>query len=378
VELISDIRQAVYSLNSSACSDFYIDTFNITSITQRWVSFYGHGSGTKRACGDYPWGGSWSTDLASYSGDITGQAGFATQVPPNSSGQFLGIMTALPPAVSINVDLDSIVGVGVNTVVGQLLTGISQLSIAPLALNPSVLPVWATLNYINQAVGKENGTQILAADYLAGTDGAVISKRYEKFIQTIMNMTWSVQPNWVIDDTISGLKGDVTNLELVVAFRARTSDPKTYLALESAQAEIDLLKSFSEKPKRIVIKRADSLWKLAETYYSKPFFYQAVGYFNAISPKHRNKLRVGSSIVIPPLYELLSMDNVHLLLPGETITSLCHRVTSGSTSMCINDFQRANKGVRLSKLSALQPILLPQSWPPYPPSPSDGKSARAR
>jgi len=352
---------AMETFKDSGCSFYSLHSFGISNVQSKAVYFHAEGDGKKRVC-DNILG---THDVADVDVKIDGSLGFHTDAG-DSGPTFHGLLVPDTPQVHANFSTKGIFGINTNSVVGGLLKVLLQDNIGQVAFGAASgggLPMWTVLREINKNMAQNIDSAQLGATYLDMSGGRVSTRRYVAFLETVQDVVGSSQQSWTLDDATTRYVGTAADFQLVVAFNANVIEgPEGAIldeAYRAAEAQIDKIRSFGEKPKTIIVRKGDTLWKLAQQHYRSPYLASALGFANGIKGRRLNLLRTNQVITVPPLYRLDMLPSGRVIAPGQTVHSLCKRIVPQSVRACFAMVREANPGINLDRLKALQAI----SWP---------------
>ncbi|TWB45564.1 LysM domain-containing protein [Rhizobium sp. ERR 922] len=348
------LRDEINRFKQDGCS-----YFSASGASLAWhgklITFSAALDGKQRACGDWPWGGGWTTDIGDISGNVSGTFSFRTERTAEP-GRYNGRLLANDPTVQWNVDLQSIFGIDTGTLVGKLLVGVARLINSPImiAVNPTAAPFWASLNQFDDRY-RFSGNSIIAANYLLQDDGKVSSKKYTDFMQVVRKFAWSIQPSFFLNDDLTNFDDDgSSSLDVVFSAQLKPSwSPDTIWA--DANTEIKLINSFSEQRQMHTVAKGETLWKIATAAYGNGFYY------NLLDVDQKNKIEPGQTISLPPLNQMAPVPDKYIVSPGDTATQLCSAWLPGQALKCIEEFKQANPGIELNRLYVLQRLNYPPS-----------------
>jgi hypothetical protein len=359
-DVVSRIVNTIGSLRSDGCS--YFSTRNARAgLSEKEISFYADLKGKVRSCGDWPWGGSWATDIGDISGSASGSVSFRTE-PTVNTGRINGKITSNDPVVSIDVDLESIFGINANSVVGSLLKALMTLGQSPIVFDPSLADkaAWLALNGYNDAY-RVHSTTPLDANFVDSVQGKISIPEYLDFLQQIKSFSWSYQPFFMINDSLTKYNGDVKSPSIDVVFTAPIKNgvsPETVWA--DVITEIKLLESFKKGPTTISAKRGDSWWLLALNEYGTGFYFPMLAFANGASVN--DKIQIGQNITVPPLDKLWPVAGAHFARPGDTVYGLCEKWLPIDVQKCEREVAKLNPDiVKLDRIFALQGFRMPDS-----------------
>jgi hypothetical protein len=273
-----------------------------------------------------------------------------------------GAFLANSPEISVNAKAKSVFGINSESVLGQFITTIGHLAIAPIALlfNPTDTSIWESLNVFDGGLWRAPTAAFNGVLYAIANNGFIESTKYKKFLSNITLYTWSEDPNFVISDARSALIGTQQSPVLKVAF-VTTTKPKYKMSYiqEDIKREIDVLKSFSQDAKQVLVRPGQNFWNLSNQIYGTPYYYHMLASANGIDRGQSYRLRAGKTIVAPPLYQLPLDPKVHFMKPGETIYGLCVERFNVPVGKCMSAIAQANPNLSMSHLYALESIQLP-------------------
>ncbi|MER9865461.1 LysM peptidoglycan-binding domain-containing protein [Mesorhizobium sp. M0185] len=363
---IEAVRSAIVNaLSQGGCSYMNAD-FNVQSTSKTSIVYAGNLSGKVRACGDLPFGGQWKTDLAGISGSYSGALSFRfVDVMPE--GRYTGRMVSNKPTLTSNVDVDSIFGINVNSVAGNILTSALELGqifkmtmIDPIG--PDRVSMAVFLNQFDQQLYRVRGGDYVDGTYLNVQDGAVTSRRYQKFLDTITKFFWSVQPTFLVDRYRSGFDDVPASPTFTTAYVARLRPQWDFEQIRAdIETEIELIRSFGKEEEVYVVARGDTYWGIAKRFYGNGFYFHLLSVANGITFREASQLRVGQQLNIPPLYTLSPLTTHRFLAPTDTLYGLCKSLQPKSVDACLKDIVRYNPSVRRNSPYALEGIRLPPS-----------------
>jgi hypothetical protein len=133
---------------------------------------------------------------------------------------------------------------------------------------------------------------------------------------------------------------------------------------DDARREIALITSFAQSDEAVTIRRGDTLWLLANARYGSGFYHNLVAGYNGMPARARDRLQVGQTIMLPPLYKFEIARDVHFMRPGESASKLCKGWMPDDLQTCLRRLQQRNPGVGLRSLKVLEPLMLPDLTTP--------------
>ena len=247
-----------------------------------------------------------------------------------------------------------------NSVIGQILNSVERIAVGA-ALMGTNFWVLAPINDFDAFQYRVQGNSHIDSDYVLQDDGRIDAARYRDFISQIHQVTWALQPNFLLDGTRSGFFGTIDAPKFKIAYRARLKPQFPYESIrQDIITEIEIIKSFSDDPTTLVVLPNSSLWKISTERYRNGFYYNMLAEANGIPNSKLNRLKVGQSIVLPPTHKLAPVNSVHFLVPGETFYSICKQNRRMPLSNCLKLASELNVKTNISRISALQRVRIPQ------------------
>lgn len=186
-------------------------------------------------------------------------------------------------------------------------------------------------------------------------------QEYTKFLSEINSWIWSNRLKFTIDEERTHFVGAPEDLRVNVVFAAPVRSYLAQTVWEDVRTEISLLESFNKDVEPYEVSSGDSFWSIAEERYGNSFYHLPLSAANGLEGLAGDTLRVGESISLPPLFELVTLPEFHILSPGDTISGLCRVWMPDAVGLCLEQVSAANPGIPLSSIFALQPIRLPES-----------------
>lgn len=360
-QLFEALRQKINGLQKGGCSHFSALDASVASIDKNRITFLARIEGKKKACGDWPWGGSWTMDLGDISGRLSGTLTFRSEVLPGHY-RYNGQVVADEPQVNISVELDSIFGVNANSVAGQLIQVIGALTLADMVINvtPSPIGFWIVTSKFNDELYRQRANAHIDGDFLARGDGSVSSSKYTEFLSDVRSLTWALQPTFLINSDKTGLYFMDGKWIFNVAFTAQL---KRWESIDSIKADIEneirLLESFGKSTAKWTVQRGDTLWSIAKKSYGNGFYFHMLAAANNRDKRRANSIRIGEELTIPPKYALGPVMRTHFVSPGETIYGLCSKWMPGRLRECRSQIRLKNPSIRNGRLFASERLIRP-------------------
>lgn len=360
--VLDEARGAMKALNHDGCSFVHVGDVTF-DIAPKLISFHAPMSGKERTCVNLLLG-DLVTDIGDIGGSASGSIGF--EVAESSDvDKFHGKINPTNLSLSGSAKAESVFGINTSSVVGQLITTVASIASSPLfkdaVLVEHGVPAWAVMSRVNDVFGRQHGSVVVASQYMLDHGGAVSQKEYSSFLAKVSNLSWSTQPYWVMDADRTVFASHDGHLTLQVTFHADvTDDGSVEMAVESAQEEVDLLKSFSSPGEEYKISKGDNWWRIAESHYRSGYLWPALLAAQADEAKAR-VLHPGQTISVPPLYTLAHIPGHHVVRPGETLRGLCMNWRPDSITSCVEALAQANPGSK-RQLYALQVLQVPTAF----------------
>jgi hypothetical protein len=357
-QIIRAVINAINSVSADDCSYFNAENASVASIDNKRIVVVAGISGTARACV-----GGWNTDVGDISGTVVGSVTFKTD-PTQGNGRYKGQVIADTPNVHIDLNVD-IFGISSNSVAGQIVTAITSVGSFGLFLSvpgvPSVSTAWGVMNVFDSNLYRVSGNSLTDGAYLKHDNGSVDSASYRDFLQEIHSLTWSIQPSFEINDSKTGFSlSPAGKWIFTVAFTATLKSWEFIdTVAEDANAEVELIKSFSAPKINYKAVKGDTLWAIAKRFYGNEFYFHMLAAANNKDVRKANYLRIGEILSIPPLHALAPVPGLHFVVPGETISELCNKLMPGNLSRCKKAIYKKNPSIRSGRLYALERIVIP-------------------
>ncbi len=368
----AQLRQWVSGMRKGGCS-FVNPSAPSFTVLPKQVNYSALLSGKKRACGSIL-GEDWATDIATVSGSVSGSLPFRV-VPSDAVPDYKGKVELDQPSISIDVEANEILGINVNSVVGDLLKGIVQVAGSPFgaAIAPGVgVPAWAISSEMDKAMRDVRGRASEAAFYLDRVRGEVDTDKYNRTLATSQTVVWGFQPDWTMDDAETKFVGEASDLALEIVFRAAIPrNGQVELAAEGAVETLRRLRSYAASQKTVLAGRGQSWTSLSKEHYRTEFLAEPLRMSQPQDLRNR-QVRRGQQVVVPPMWKVSIIPGHYVVRPGDTFEGVCKRREPGQVSDCVRRLRRLNPRVAPQKLPALSVIaLLPDTETPLqsPPSP---------
>jgi len=357
-QVLSGLLGGLGQISADGCSFFHAKNPVITDFKAREIDAAAGLEGKERAC----WG-SFATDKGDIGGSATATLTFRIEpAPVTYRGRYRGTFIANPIVTHVDPHATSIFGINTDSVAGQILTSIDKTASAPFALvkSPTDPSIWNSLNVFNGELWRAPSESGVDVDYVGASSGRVRITKYKEFLEKVLHVLWAYQGFFTISDERSVFSGTPQSPVLEIAYVA-TVAPRISMELveDDLQREIALIKSFSEDPRPVKVARGDTLWKLSKQLYGSPYYYHMLASANGLNRQTQIGLRPGQTLTAPPLYKLSLLPQVHFMRPGETVSELCEHELPWPAGACIAAFTRANPGLPLSHLYALEGIHVP-------------------
>ena len=356
VSTVTELQSWISGLKKDGCSFINPSTPEFMVGPKRITYSVGL-SGKKRACGTIA-GKEVSTDLGSISGSATGEISFRI-APSSAVFSFSGKIELASPTIDVDVSVDSILGINVSSVVGQLLTGIIDVAGSPfgLAMMPTLgVPAWAISSEIDNAMRDVRGRASEAAAYLDRLRGQVDPEQYNRTLANSQTVVWSFKPRWAMSDNDTQFVGNINNLSLEIVFTAPIPEfGQVDMTFEGADQTLRLLRSYRSATQTVAAQPGDSWTKLSKRYYGSAFLASAL---RASQPRANHSLRllIGQSVSIPPLWKVGIIPNSYVVRPNDTYEGFCRRHEPVSVYICVKRLLELNPGIVPRQLPALSVI----------------------
>jgi hypothetical protein len=361
--LFSGLMTFVSGLREDNCSNWHVTGVSITRMAAKEIDVAGAMQGTEMACTHIPFDGDAKTKVGDIEGNATGRLTFHVDTTSgDANGRYRGAFLANDPQVSAQGKAKSVFGINTDSVLGQVITAVGHLAIAPVAFvrNPTDSSMWESINIFNGNLWRAPSEAINDVVFAISNHGNIEFSRYKEFLGEVTRTTWSFKTAFVISDARSGLTGTPQAPILEVSFIATV---KPYEPMDTIVAdisrEIDLLKSFSQDEKVITVSRGQSFWTLSDQLYGTPYYYSMLAAANGVNRSQAYRVEAGKRIKAPPLYQLPLTPQVHFMKPTETIYGLCLERFDVPVGKCMSAIAKANPRLPLSHLYALEAIHLP-------------------
>lgn len=362
--IIDSVINIVSGIKDGGCSYYSTNNVRVSQVSQYLLRVDADISGKQRTCGDWPWPahGSWANDIGDISGHATATVTFHVEQTGNSLDRYRGQIVADQPIASVSGNVTSIFGINTNSVGGQILSTALAVPVGTFAFlkSPGVSTAVDMVNVFDSKAVRFSANPQIPITYSGVTDGVVTSKKYREFLQTITGLVWSSQPNFVLDQSGSGF---VSSAPYILNLQFGTLK-KEYEPIETVyadvEAEINLLRSFGKPDQTVSVVRGDSLSRIARKHYGNSFYSVFIAAANGMTKGDMDHLSTGQVLILPPVYKLPILDGYTFVAPGETLTSICHRLKASDTSACIRAILKTNPGVLRDRIYALDPIRVPQ------------------
>lgn len=359
--LFATLLGAVGGLRDDGCSNWHVTNVRVTAMAAKQIDVSGGIEGTEMSC--WWFFGEQKTKIGDIGGSATGRLSFRVDTSGDPSARYKGSFLANDPILSGEAKATTILGINTASVLGQLVTAIGHLALAPVAFVKDAFgtSMWESINFFNGSLWRSPSIAINDVVFAISNRGVIESAKYRKFVGEITEITWSIQPNFVISDARSGLTGSPQAPILEVSF-VTTVKPKFPMdtIVADISAEISLIKSFSQDPQTIVAQPGQNFWKLSNQIYGTPYYYSMLAAANGLSRAQSYRVRAGAKVKAPPIYQLPLMPPIHFMKPGETIYALCKERFSTPVGRCMSAIAQANPRLPLSDLKALEAIQLPK------------------
>lgn len=267
----------------------------------------------------------------------------------------------------MNVKADSILGINLNSVVGDLLEGVINVAGSPFgaAVMPSVgVPAWAVSSKIDEELRKVRGRASDAAIYLERLKGQFDPEVYNRTLQRSRTVVWGYQPSWVMSNDLTRFVGAADQLKLSVAFVAEIPNfGQVEGTIDGAGTELERMRSYSKPTQTVVAQRGSSWSSLARKYYRTAFLASALRAHQPVQPT-RSRLREGQTVVIPPIWQVTVIPKHYVVKPGDTFEGICRQRMAADRRGCVRTLRRLNPSLRPRKLPALSVIRIESDAPP--------------
>jgi len=334
--------------------------------------------GTIGISGEARWcEGGGSGHIANVNGNATVTVNFVNKVVVGLEGDRLrGNFKVSHANAKSRVKAERVIGIDINSVVGQILVGTGNFLELALDFDPTKRVNNLGVNILNHNLWRFDDFQFNASMAI-NSDATSSLDAYRKFIAAVRDLRWSRTRTFELSDTGSGLKRvkftgegigfeEVKDGRLVLVLRYDTfvasSHNSTNLknAMDDVAAELTLLRSFPDPEEEHVVRKGDSLINLA----TKRYQYQHLGYllasYNGIPASNAGKLNVGTVLKIPPLYALVSIPDVLVVTPGDSVYDICRkRYKMMPLKKCQRELIRMNPGLIPSKIRTIEAIKVP-------------------
>jgi hypothetical protein len=360
--LFAELVAFVGGLHDNNCSNWHVTAPHVTTMAAKEIDVAGGMEGTEMACTHVPFDGDFKTKVGDIGGSATARLTFHVDPSGDPKARYKGAFLADDPKVSAQGKATSIFGINTDSVLGQVITALGKLTIAPFAFvrNVTDTSVWESINIFNGNLWRAPSSAINDVVFAISEHGVIQFTRYREFLSDVTETTWSIQPNFAISDARSGFTGTPRRPVLEVSFVTTMKPDYPIETIEAdISAEINLLKSFSQDEKMIAVKKGQNFWTLSEKIYGTPYYDKMLAAANGRSRIQKYRVRAGKTIKAPPLYQLPFTPHLHFMRPGETIHGLCLHRFSVPVATCTSAIARANPGLPLSHLYALEAIQLP-------------------
>ncbi len=368
-QLLQEAHSALKSFDQNNCSFAHVGQASYV-VTEKKISFSAPISGKARACTKLPGGGEIKTNVGNIGGSAQGTIGFIVAQSADAD-KFRGTISPTDFHMSASAKAVSVFGIDLNSVVGQLIKGISQISslpiFVPISLSSGEMPVWQAMSRTSELFDAHGGSAAVTAQYLLDGGGAVSQRDYAQFLASMHGLSWSTQPYWEMDSEHTAFSYQNGHLTLTITFAATIKDDgRIEAAIQSSEEEVNLLKSFSEENRSVVAVRGDSWWRLASRYYGNGFLADilAAHQLNAAS----RLVRVGQTIVLPTIDKLGDVPDTYLVKPGDSLSNICENIEEGSPRHCVKRLIALNPRAK-RMIYAMQMLRLQKAATPPPQSP---------
>jgi nucleoid-associated protein YgaU len=366
---VDSMLRVVGSLKEGGCSFYRAKDPTVQSLTLRQIVVVAQIEGKQRSCGDWPWpmSGGWATDVGDVGGSATARIDFRLESDPTATERFNGRFVADDPKIDVDAKARAIFGINTNSVAGQMLGFVvaTGSDVFGFVKEPGTPTAEKMLNIFDDGALRFDSSVTMATSYLAGENGGVSSRKYNDFLDQMRRMRWSFQERFTMQDNVTGFvtESSTALLNLVYENNIRKHYPIATV-YDDARREIALITSFAQSDEAVTIRRGDTLWRLANARYGSGVYHNLVAGYNGMPARARDRLQVGQTIMLPPLYKFEIARDVHFMRPGESASKLCKGWMPDDLQTCLRRLQQRNPGVGLRSLKVLEPLMLPDLTTP--------------
>lgn len=357
--IIAELREWISRLKKDGCS-FVSTSEPRFTIHASGIEFHVDFSGKKRACGD-----GWAADLATIEGKGTGSMTFRI-ASSNAVPNFRGAIEVQRPDVNIDADATEIIGIDLDSVVGELLKLIIDVSTSPLGMviTPEIgVPAWSLMSELDRAMQETRGRASDASIYMDRFRGRVRPDQYNRALALSQTVVWEYQPTWTMDDGSTRFTGGPLDLSLEIVFNAPIPDDgQVEQTIEGADTTLRRLRSYSDPGSVISAQPGDSWSRLAGRYYGTQFLASALR-SSQPSGEAAARILIGQAIVLPPFWRVTLIPGHFVVRPADTMEALCRQREENVTG-CVGRIRRLNPRVVPTRMAALSTIVWSESGPP--------------
>jgi len=306
-------ESALRESEEDGCSDLKFPYPKRLSTTDQQLVFIASVSAHKRACGDWPWGGNWSTDLASASGNITASVNLSVS-PPDLSGlssRGLAWMSISQPVANITNN-DMLGFINPNSVFGQIL--ISTFRIFDFHVNQISFQVLDT--------GWGDIEKFLSTDRIGvGITYASMSEANQ--IDSIFDFLAKsedrgyIRKMYVLDVPSTRFLGATNDTRLAISSFDLVAKSAVGNYYAHKAHDVALLESLGDEPIQIEVQREDNLWRIAKKKYGIGELYYLLAGANQIKDLSA-PLQPGQKLKLPPLWQLSNSEG-KIVVAGDNL-----------------------------------------------------------
>lgn len=311
---VEGLEQRIYSQRFRHCgSSLNINNFSAIPLGHKRLLIQAFFEATKYACGDWPWGGTWKTEIGEATGDFSSSIFLDISKPDLINGVSPGSYVFRPSSVDTNISDSSLLGfVNAATLVGRAIDLFFRLTDFMINVRSFGLielgyqDIDAIVADCNLSVGKfvneENiGSVSGRLSYVANQIRDF--RRYVKFID-------------INSAGFGSEAGDITFSHDIFGFLTNELLDFYYPRLK---AYAEAVGSLDKEATRYQVVGGDSVWKIAQARLGSGYYGPILLYFN-----HRSftngTIRPGEVLLIPQPWQTFRAAE-DLIRPGDTLWS---------------------------------------------------------
>lgn len=318
------VVSALAENEQDGCSSLKFRNPRLTSVTRSSINFQADVSGTKRACGTYPWpfSGEWKIDVATGSGTIN--LAINLNIKPSSSytvgdaGEFKFDL----PAPVVNISTTELLGfINADSFVGIILRKLIEVfkfSVDVASFRTFDLGLGEYLKYVNKSAPSINYA------YVEGIAEKNISS-VPDFYRSIEEL--GTERFYFLDIDKTGFQQDPAG-SLALAINQVTAVPEQMLKkfyYPWKVHEIRMLSDLSKEEYVYTVKKGDSLWKICKLEYGHGQFFHAIAHMNNLSWNNKYHLKPGKQIKLPKLWQLAQLED-KMVRPGDSLWKISKKL----------------------------------------------------